>query len=172
MKSHNGMRPQDIVVLLKLAIHEKKPMTYRDLSYELDLSLSEVSESLHRSQVAGLIDAEKKKVHRLNLFDFIKHGLRFVFPQIPGTLVTGIATSHSHPRFIDKFVGTDPGFVWPDSKGDARGLALSPLYKGVPNASRKDEQLYLLLAAVDMTRIGKPREVKEALKVINQALLE
>ena len=99
MKTHNGMRPQDIVILLKILTYDKKDWQYRDLASELSISVSEVSESLRRSHIAGLIDERRRKVHRQSLLEFIQYGLHYVFPQVPGTLVTGIPTGHSHPFF-------------------------------------------------------------------------
>lgn len=55
------MRPQDIVILLKIIAKEGESWHNKDLSEELFISASEVSESLRRSGIAGLIDMEKKK---------------------------------------------------------------------------------------------------------------
>src|SRR5438874_6918001 len=99
MKSHNGMRPQDVVILLKILSNANESWQYRDLSSSLYLSISEISESLARSHMAGLIDESKKKVHRQSLMEFIRYGLHYVFPQLPGSMVTGIATAHSHPFY-------------------------------------------------------------------------
>jgi predicted transcriptional regulator len=62
MKKHSGMRPHDIVVLLKIAAKNEKPWMMKDLSVELGISASEVSESLNRSAIAGLIAQDKKRV--------------------------------------------------------------------------------------------------------------
>lgn len=131
MKAHLGMRPQDIVIQLKMIIIHDSGWQYRDLASGLSISISEVSESLHRSRIAGLVDDTKRHVHRQALVEFIEHGLRYVFPQIPGTLVTGVPTGHSHPFFADRF-SSEVGYVWPDHDGTIRGLAITPLHKGVP----------------------------------------
>ncbi len=73
MKPHNGMRPQDIVVLLKIITIGNVDWQYRDLSSTLFLSTSEVSESLYRSHIAGLVDESKRKVFRQSLMEFIEH---------------------------------------------------------------------------------------------------
>ena len=70
MKAHNGMRSQDIVILLKI-LTINKDWQYRDLSSTLFMSLSEVSESLNRSFLAGLIDESRKRVFRQSLLEFI-----------------------------------------------------------------------------------------------------
>ena len=67
MKKHSGMRPHDIVVLLKIAAKGKKTWLMKDLSYELGISASEISESINRSVIAGLISYDKKKLMKLIL---------------------------------------------------------------------------------------------------------
>jgi predicted transcriptional regulator len=85
MRKHNGMRPQDIVVLIKiLCLPKNSNWKLMDLVSSLHLSQSEISESLNRSSFAGLIDVSKKKIMRLSLMEFIEHGLQYVFPQHPG----------------------------------------------------------------------------------------
>ncbi|MGC4103736.1 hypothetical protein [Ferruginibacter sp.] len=170
MKSHNGMRPQDIVVLLKVLKIPEPNWQYRDVAIALKLSLSEISESLQRSHIAGLIDDTKKKVYRENLMEFIEHGLHYVFPVLPGTMVTGIPTAHSHPFFKKKFKA-EFQYVWDADKGDERGLAITPLYKNVAEAVLIDETLYLLLAAIDIYRVGRVRELKVAKEVLEQHIL-
>lgn len=170
MKSHNGMRPQDIVVLIKIITIGNPSWQYRDLAADLSISISEIAESLNRNQIAGLIDESKRRVHRQSFFEFVEHGLKYVFPQVPGTLVTGIPTAHSHAFFENKFVSDLP-FVWPDENGSSRGLAIMPLHKGVPSAIRKDAQLYKLLACIDVIRVGRVREIKIALLELQQSIL-
>jgi hypothetical protein len=60
MRKHNGMRPQDIVDLLKIMGSGDTSWQNKDLSWALSLSASEITESLNRSQIAGLVDGKKK----------------------------------------------------------------------------------------------------------------
>lgn len=171
MRTHNGMRPQDIVVLLKIVIYDSKEWQFKDIAYDLELSASEVSESLNRSQIAGLIKENKRRVFSQNLMEFIEYGLHYVFPQVPGTMVTGIPTAHSQEFFKGKFV-SDIDYVWPADEGTIRGLAILPLYKGVTTAVARDKELHKLLAAIDLIRVGKVREKKAALDVLAKAILK
>lgn len=164
------MRPQDIVILLKILTLSNKIWQYRDLSNALFLSISEISESLNRSHIAGLIDEGRRKVFRKSLMEFIEHGLHYVFPQLPGTMVTGVPTAHSHPAFNAQFQ-SEFKYVWPDENGKERGLSITPLYKGVTKAVQLDEKLYLLLAAIDTIRVGKTRELKVALDTLHKSIL-
>jgi len=170
MKTHNGMRPQDVVVLLKILSLNGKEWQYRDLAQVLSISISEVSDSLRRSHIAGLIDESKKKVFRQSLMEFIEFGLHYVFPQIPGTMVIGLPTGHSHPIFKKKFISNE-NYVWPFIDGKIRGLAIEPLYKGAVESSQKDPVLYLMLACIDMIRLGSTREKKEALNELKKLIL-
>jgi len=77
------MRPHDIVVLLKIVAKGNKVWLNKDLAYELSISPTEISESLHRSMIAGLIDPSKKKVFKKSLLEFLQHGLRYVYRYNP-----------------------------------------------------------------------------------------
>ncbi len=117
------MRPQDVVILLKILGMENQEWQYRDLSVSLLISISEISESLNRSHMAGLIDESRRKVYRKSLMEFIESGLHYVFPQVPGSMVTGIATAHSYPYYKSRFV-SELNYVWPDEEGNMRGLTI------------------------------------------------
>ena len=121
--------------------------------------------------MAGLIDASRRIVFRQSLMEFIEHGIHYVFPQHPGTMVTGVPTAHSHTFFKAHFQA-EIDYVWPDTNGWARGLSILPLYKGVTKAILKDDKLYRLLAAIDIIRVGKSRELKLALTELRKSLHE
>ena len=164
------MRPQDVVILLKILTGKEPNWQYRDLAALLFMSISEISESLNRSHLAGLVDETKRKVRRQSLMEFIEHGLHYVFPQLPGRLVTGVPTAHSHPFYSKKLV-SDMNYVWPDMDGPVKGLAIQPLYKTVTKAIKKDELLYKLLASIDIIRVGNTRELKLALQELYKSIL-
>ena len=165
------MRPQDIVILLKMLTIEISSWQYRDLASSLSISISEVSESLNRSHSAGLVDESRRKVYRLNLMEFIEHGLHYVFPQQPGRMVTGIPTAHSHPFYQNRFV-SEIQYAWEDENGTIRGLSIEPLYKTVVQAARQDELLYKILASIDIIRVGRTRELKVALAEMKKIILK
>lgn len=60
-KQHKGMRPQDVVVLIKLAISNRE-WSAKELGQSLGLSKSEVCNSLDRSMQAELLDDSKRLV--------------------------------------------------------------------------------------------------------------
>lgn len=170
MKQHNGMRPLDIAVLLKIAIADDGWLN-KDLSNSLYISTSEISESLNRSKIAGLIDPSKRKVFRNNLLDFLSYGLVYVFPVEPGALVRGIPTAHSAPILKNGLISNEI-YVWPSSSGIEKGQAIQPLYPNAILAVQQDARLYDLLALVDSIRIGRVRDKAlaiEKLKTIIKA---
>jgi hypothetical protein len=170
MKSHKGMRPQDVPILLKILTINEPNWQYRDLASSLFISVSEISESLNRSHLAGLVDESRRKVHRKSLMEFIEYGLHYVFPQSPGSMTTGMPTAHSHPFYAAKF-SSELNYVWPDDNGIIRGLSIQPLYKSVVKAAKQDENLYKLLASIDIIRVGKVREMKVAINELKESIL-
>ena len=169
MKGNNNLKPQDILILLKICLLGDQKWFQHTLSEDLNISQSEISECLSRSKYSGLIDASRKRVSVLNLLDFIQYGIKYVFPQQPGSIVRGIATAHSASP-LDKEIQSDQNYVWPYARGDMRGQAILPLYKSVPKAVLKDKKLHEVLALVDAIRVGKVREQNLAIKFLRERL--
>jgi hypothetical protein len=167
MRKHNGMRPQDIAILLKICANGGNPWNLASLAHSLRISNSEVSESLSRSQLAGLIDTTKKRVNRQSLFDFLTHGFQYVFPHQPGPMVRGVPTAHSHP-FMKSIFTSDSVYVWPDPHSKDVGFQIDPLYQRQVEAVHKDELFYKLLALSDVLRVGKVREKSVAVEEIKR----
>ena len=166
MKSHNGMRPHDIVVLLKI-ICLKDGWLNKDLSAGLIISPSEISESLNRSAIAGLVSPDKKKVFKSALLKFIEYGLGYVFPAEPGAMERGIPTAHSAPVLKDLIVSQE-NYVWPYANGKVRGQAITPLYPNQVQAVLQDDKLYDMLALTDSIRVGKVREKDKAMELLKK----
>lgn len=61
------------------------------------MSPAEISLSLERSVHSGLINTEKKLVMKQALLEFLRYGLRYVFPQQPGDIARGVLTGICHP---------------------------------------------------------------------------
>jgi len=164
------MRPQDIAILLKLVAIGDIEWRQQVLANTLYVSASEISESLNRSRIARLIDHDKKRVNRQSLFEFLKFGVRYVFPQEPGGMSRGMVTGISHP-FMKDFFASEYTYVWPDLKGEYIGLTIEPLYDNQPKAAREDSLFYKLLALLDVVRVGKVREVDVALNELKNIVL-
>jgi hypothetical protein len=170
MKKHNGMRPQDIVVVLKIVLKRNNEWQMKDLSNELSISLSEVSESINRSVIAGLIANDKKTVLKQSLLEFIKFGLKYVFPVKPGGMIVGLPTAHSN-EIIKKEIISKEVYVIPYFEGSTKGFEIEPLYAKLPIACSKDPELCLVIGLIDCLRIGKNREVQIAHRELEKIIL-
>ena len=169
MKKHNGMRPHDIAILLKIAAKKEMPWQMKDLASELGISASEISESLNRSTIAGLIAKDKRKLMVLAILDFLEKGLRYVYPQHPGAKVRGLPTAHAAPPLSNEIASSEY-YVWPYSKGTVRGESIEPLHPKLPEACLKDPFFYELMALCDALRVGKVREKTLAIQELRNRL--
>jgi hypothetical protein len=151
------MRPQDIVILLKIAAKGDNAWLMKDLAHELFISPSEVTESMNRNVYAGLLNADKRKVMKSALLDFLKYGLKYVYPQRVGTLVRGIPTAHSTLP-LSNLIESEVMYVWPNAYGEVKGMALQPLIASLPEACKQDTVLYELVSLTEALRIGRTRE--------------
>ncbi len=169
------MRPQDVLVLLKLVSHAQPgpaagvPLPQKQLAALLGLSQSEVSASLRRSQLARLVDEAKQRVYPQAVLKFLCYGLRYVFPAEPGPIYKGWPTAHSAPPLNRLIRSTEP-YVWPSADGPARVEAVEPLHPSVPFAARQDAVLYELLALADALRVGRPHEIALAQDLLKHYL--
>ena len=172
MMKHGGMKPQDIVVLLKIIAFKNVSWTSARMAKELKISASEVSCALERCRIAQLIDNVKKKVNVLALEDFLVYGLKYVYPPQPGAIVRGVATSFSAEPIRSKIRQGNDSFVWPYKYGADRGQSVEPLYSTVPEACLEDRTLYELLVIADTLRMGRVREVEIAKEELKSRLRE
>ncbi|MET0064031.1 MAG: hypothetical protein ABW176_17230 [Candidatus Thiodiazotropha endolucinida] len=165
------LKPQDILVLLKLLTLGGRPWSYSQMAIELSMSPSEVHGAVKRAIRAGLalkIGMEIQPNYR-NLEEFLIHGIRYVFVPERGEMTRGMPTAHAAPPLSEKIVpDQEPPPVWPDPQGEIRGMIFPPLYRSAPEASRNDPSLYELLALVDAIRGGKARERNIAVKELTR----
>ena len=169
MKKHSGMRLHDIVVLLKIAAKKDVPWLMKDLAIELGISGSEISESLHRSSLAGLITKDKQQLMKLSILDFLEHGLRYVYPQQPGAKVRGVPTAHAAAP-LSELILSDEAYVWPYGEGKVRGESIEPLHPKVPEACLRDSEFYEYMALCDALRVGRAREKNQAIDILRKKL--
>lgn len=167
------LKPQDILVLLKLQTKGSASVSYSRLGNELGMSPSEVHAAGKRALVAQLAVIRDGRLfpQRRNLEEFLLHGIRYAFPAERGEFSRGMPTGSSAPPLSQVFSKSNEApTVWPDPHGDVRGPALKPIYRSVPEAARNDAELYELLALVDALRAGKARERQIAAKEIRHRL--
>ena len=174
MKANQAqLKPQDIVVLLRLLLWKKdQPWTFTNLAKDLGMSQSEIHQAVKRSQVAGLYDPLTKRPKRPALAEFIIHGLKYAFPAVVSEVVEGLPTAHSIPPLSDQIISDPKGrYVWPLRGTKKRGRKITPLYKNVPFVAKKIPELYQLLALIDGLRVGRAREREIAEKELSERLM-
>jgi hypothetical protein len=156
------LRPQDVVVLLRLSLSADGMPTYAVLAEELKLTASEIHAGVDRAVAAQLArkDESGKPVVVLDALRlFVQHGVRYSFPATYGPMGRGMPTAHAAAPLNKLIVqSTEPVPVWPHKDGTARGVAFYPLYPTVPDAAKNNPALYELLALVDAVRGGSMRE--------------
>ena len=160
-----ALKPQDVVVALKLSEYEGKRPPFAAIADELSISVSEVHAAVKRAQSAHLLHGPElgERPNLKALEEFLIHGLKYVFPARHGSLTRGLPTSYAaEPLRRHIKAGDEPPPVWPTPDGPVRGVALEPLYSSVPKAAKRDPRLYELLALVDAIRDGRARERKIA----------
>ncbi len=168
------LRPQDLVVLLRLSLEHGPAPTYAKLGDELSLTASEVHAALGRAVMAQLARKDemgKAIVVREALRTFLQHGARYAFPATHGGITRGIPTSYAASPLQEKIVQPqEPAPVWPYRHGTVRGVAYYPLYPTVPDAASRNPALYELLVLVDAIRGGSPRERALAIELLDDRL--
>jgi hypothetical protein len=154
------LKPQDLVVVLKLLRADKKRPTYLELAKQLFMSPSEVHASVRRARAARLIHGpelgDRPNIQALE--EFLVHGVKYAFPAERGGITRGLPTGSAAEPLSREITQEDPVPVWPFEEGPRRGYAFSPLHKSVPRAALKDPKLYELLALIDALRDGRARE--------------
>ena len=165
------LKPQDIVILLKIVALKGSEWSYPSLAHCLSMSVSEVHAGIKRAQQARLIDPEKRLPLKSAFEEFLIYGVKYAFPPTRGGLVRGMPTGYAAPPLIDTIIQpNEPPPVWPFVEGTVKGQEFSPLYKSVPIAASRDDSLYELLALIDAIRDGRSREKNLAIDEIKSRL--
>ena len=167
------LKPQDIVVMMKLVANGNAPWSYNRLAVALFMSPSEVHAAMKRAVKAQLATSlgDRLTPNLSNLKTFLLNGIRFVFIPDRGEMTRGIPTAYAAPPLSELIVASnEPPPVWPDPEGEVRGQSFSPLYKSVPPAAREDGRFYELMALVDSLRGGQAREIRVAVDEMTKRL--
>lgn len=167
------LKPQDVLVMLKLVAIKGVSWTYNQLAVELGMSPSEVHAAVKRALSVHLAISIRNSIQANHsaLEEFLIHGIKYVFIPERGEITRGMPTIYTVDPLKSFFPETEePQPVWPDPMGEVRGISFSPLYKSVPRAAGKDQALYELLALVDAIRGGRAREREMATREIQHRL--
>lgn len=168
------LKPQDLLVLFKVAVHPRQRWTYAALGEVLSMSASEVHASVKRAAGAGLANIRGRgdwAPIRPAMLEFSEHGVRYVWPAVMGPVKRGIPTSFGVEPLHGKITAA-PGEapVWAHPKGSTKGPSVSPLYRTAPQAALADPALHRLLALLDALRAGRARERALAAELLRNEL--
>src|SRR5712692_9528948 len=161
---YNGavmLKPQDVVVALKLLGYAGSRPPFAQIATDLSMSPSEVHAAVKRAQAAHLLHGSElfNRPNVSALEEFLIHGIKYTFPAERGGASRGIPTGYAAEPLNRLIVpGDEPIPVWPYPKGENRGVAFAPLYRTVPVAALRDPLLYKQLALIDAIRDGRARE--------------
>lgn len=164
------MKGYDIALALAaMKLQRQAPLT--QLASIVGIAAATAHESAKRLVAARLLSPEYEVVGA-NLLEFLVHGVKYVFPALPGGPTLGVPTGGSAPMMhTDEIPAPDPGpWVWPWPEGTVRGLTIEPLYERQPGAALKDAALYESLVLVDAIRAGRARERNYAVKRFQELL--
>lgn len=107
---------------------------------------------------------------RPNLLEFLTCGARYaIFPIRTGGNTRGMPTAASAPGIIEHLAGGS-SVVWPWPEGRLRGEGLEPIYPTVPLIAEGDPAFYVVLAALDLLRIGTARERSIASEILRDRI--
>ena len=168
------MKAQDILIALKIQslCDQCREITVRGLANETGLSISQASRSCHELEYVGLLAPGGRRTIGVALFEFLAHGLKYVFPLREEGISRGMPTGYAADPLRELFFSSEDDLVpvWPDPEGAVRGTLVHPLYKSVPMAAKRDHRLYQYLALVDAIRGGRAREKNKAMEILSQWL--
>jgi len=161
---------QDIVVLLKLAGHDRD-WTVRSLEGDLGIPRAGVHRSLGRLRSAGLYDLDRRRVNLSQAEEFLVHAVKYLFPPAFSGEARGVPTAWAaQPLSNELAPQSELPPVWPDPQGHQRGIALAPLHPAVPALARRDPQLGERLALTDAIRTGDARVRGLAAELLSRRL--
>lgn len=170
------LKPQDLLVLLKVAAHPPQRWTYAALGAALFISASETHASVKRAVASGLAVAPARGAWspvRPSLLEFVLHGVRYIWPATMGPIKRGVPTAFgAEPLASQLTVVPGEAPVWAHPAGSAKGPTLSPLYRTAPQAALADPALHRLLALLDALRTGRARERALAAMLMKAELMQ
>lgn len=167
------LKPQELLVLLKVCAHPDQKYTFAALAQELVMSAAEVHASVKRAIGAGLVHQRGRgdwSPIRPALQEFLVHGARYAFPAVVGPVKRGVPTAYGAEPLASQLQNTGDVPVWAHPQGSARGPSISPIYRTAPAAAVADPALHRLLALLDGLRIGRVRERELAASLLTEYL--
>ncbi len=165
--SQPALRPLDVVVALQLALRPEEK--YEALAGTLGIAVSATHRAVTRLEAAGLVLPHRRAAGRGALIDFVVHGVPYSFYAVTGPEAPGVPTAYSAPPLAAEIESERP-LVWPSIHGAVRGDTLIPLYAGAPSLPERDPALYDVLTLVDALRVGRARERRIAVEMLEHRI--
>lgn len=168
------LKGQDIGVLIKLLLKltAKEKIEFKNIAHELYISQSGVTKSIKRLEKSKLLTRysdDSIDLHKHELMELFVYGVKYLFPADVNIAARGMAAAYSTPHF-KKIILSEETYVWPYINGHTKGLALTPIYKTLPNALDRvpDESFYVIISALDLSRLGGKQENKIAKNILEK----
>ena len=168
------LKPQDVLLVLKLLARGSMNCTFAQLGQELGISASEANQAFHRARRAGLISPLADLPIKSAVAELLIHALKYLLPVRPGGRTRGIPTGFAAPPLVESFglsLADSDVPVWPDSEANHAGLEIRPLCRSAPGAAQRDAKLYEWLVLADALRgAGRAREREIAEDIVRERL--
>jgi len=114
------LKPQDVMIALKIVAMNQREWKYSEAALELNMSPSEVHAGVRRLKKCSLLTelamgtgGAVQKMHLpeiRSLKEFLRYGLRHVFPAVLGEPALGLPTSYGVSHLFDG-AGADTSFI-------------------------------------------------------------
>ena len=153
------LRPIDLTVLAYLTTGPTE-WTQTSVARALRISQSNVHRSLNQLRDSELLSADQKPLVR-PFRDLLVYTVRHVYPVKLGPPARGVPTATSAPMLTD-MVRSNDNLVWPNDRGSKLGTSVTPLHNQVPLAALESPNFYEIMALIDVFRLGRIRECREA----------
>jgi hypothetical protein len=167
MPKQRALKPIDVVVALQLTVVPNQ--LFAPLALAIGISTSEAHASVQRLGAATLLNPGTRSVVFSRLWSFLQFGFACVYPAQFGPSAVGVPTGASAPVFRDSIDGAEP-LVWPDTEGEAFGVAVDPLYPRAVELVKRNPALYDRLVILDALRAGTGRELERATELLTTLL--
>jgi hypothetical protein len=151
--SLSGIKSEDVLVLLKLAVWKDFNWDLELLAEELGHSPFEIRSSLIGLHRLGLVDKSSDKIRMEEFKKFLIFDLNSLFPVQPGDITKGMSTGAKPGRFFSMGLPYTSIWVWPNPNGMDQGYEIKPLSPHCCFAALTDPRLRHLLAVTETMRI-------------------
>jgi hypothetical protein len=156
------MKPQDILIALKILANPDTPFRQMDLALSLHLSISEISRALNRLASQHLYIKANKTIAVPQFLYFIEHAAPFIFR------LNRTGPTSGNPLFQSQWVQQNRynppiQWGWEGHHGTQNLHGYSPFHKSVPKACAKDSAFRRMVLLFEHSLITEGDERNRAL---------